>query len=91
MANSDYVIERTLKEAEHLINTRCTVRECAKAFGVTKSTIHKDLTQRLPNMNKNLHYQVYLVLRDNLNKRSLRGGISTSRKFKEIRASRCLN
>jgi putative DeoR family transcriptional regulator (stage III sporulation protein D) len=82
MSRSDYVIERTLQEAEHIINTRCTLRECAKKFGVGKSTIHKDLTKRLPQINKNLHYRVYLILRRNFDEKYIRGGMSTKKKFK---------
>lgn len=84
MSKADKIFRRIFNEADYIIKNKCTIRECAKFFGVAKSTTHKDMKQRLPKINKNLHYQVYLVLRKNLNERHIRGGASTRRKMAEI-------
>lgn len=89
MIYSDIVIERTLEEAKYILDNRCTIRECAKAKGVSKTTVYRDLTKRLPSIDRLLHFRVYTHLRNNWNARTMRGGISTSRKYKEIREDKC--
>jgi len=79
----DYIKERTLKVAEHLLETRKTVRVIAKDFGVSKSTVHKDLTERLPLINPALAKEVKEVLDYHKSIRHLRGGEATRRKYKE--------
>ena len=81
MSKADEIYKRIHDEANYIIENKCTIRECAKVFGVTKSTTHKDMKQRLSKINKNLHYEVYLVLRKNLNERHIRGGASTRRTY----------
>lgn len=58
----DHIKERTLKIAAHLLDSRQTVRRIAKEFGVSKSTVHKDLTERLPKINPALSKEVKSVL-----------------------------
>ena len=75
--------ERTLKIAEYITETSCTVRDAAKEFGIAKSTVHKDLTKRLPALDSNLFKKVRRVLDTNFSLRHLRGGESTKRMYLE--------
>ncbi|WP_188207592.1 sporulation transcriptional regulator SpoIIID [Alkalibacillus aidingensis] len=79
----DYIKERTIKIAEHLLESRDTVRAIAKEFGVSKSTVHKDLTERLPTINPALAKEVKQVLNYHKSIRHLRGGEATKKKYKE--------
>ncbi|MDQ0160507.1 sporulation transcriptional regulator SpoIIID [Alkalibacillus sp. S2W] len=79
----DYIKERTIKIAEHLLETRQTVRVIAKSFGVSKSTVHKDLTERLPTINPVLAKEVEYVLHYHKSIRHLRGGEATKKKYSE--------
>jgi putative DeoR family transcriptional regulator (stage III sporulation protein D) len=74
--------ERTLRTGEWLAEHRATVRAAAKEFGVSKSTVHKDLHDRLPRLNQGLYLQVKAVLDENRAERHLRGGDATRRKYK---------
>jgi putative DeoR family transcriptional regulator (stage III sporulation protein D) len=77
------IIERRVCElAVYIIETGATVRTAAKRFGISKSTVHKDLTQKLPQFNKNLYTQVRCVLENNKAERHIRGGIATREKYK---------
>ena len=77
-----YICERVLDEAEFVLANKCTVREVAKVFCVSKSTAHKDLSQRLPLIDKCKYDQISEVLADNWEERYLRGGEATKRKYK---------
>ena len=68
--------------AEYILANNTTVRAAAKQFGVSKSTVHKDLSQRLPAFNRALYLQVKEVLDLNKAERHIRGGIATRRKYK---------
>ncbi|MBO4854365.1 MAG: sporulation transcriptional regulator SpoIIID [Oscillospiraceae bacterium] len=74
------------QRAEHLalylIENRATVRSAAKKFGVSKSTVHKDLSERLPLYNRGLWLQVKEILDENKAQRHIRGGMATRRKYK---------
>jgi putative DeoR family transcriptional regulator (stage III sporulation protein D) len=74
--------ERAIELAEYIIESRATVRAAAKRFGVSKSTVHKDLSERLERVNKVLHAQVKEVLDLNKAERHIRGGMATRRKYK---------
>ena len=76
---------RVMQAAEHILETGATVRACAVKFGVSKTTIHKDMRDRLPRMDEKLSAQVDEVLRRNLSERHLRGGDATRQKFKLLR------
>ncbi|GGK25601.1 stage III sporulation protein D [Caldalkalibacillus thermarum] len=78
----DYIKERTLKIGLHIVETRDTVRQIAKAFGVSKSTVHKDLTERLPEINPELANEVKKILEYHKSVRHLRGGEATKIKYK---------
>ncbi|RWZ58995.1 sporulation transcriptional regulator SpoIIID [Halobacillus fulvus] len=77
----DYIKERTIKIGEHIIETKKTVRVIAKEFGVSKSTVHKDLTERLPEVNPELAREVKKILDYHKEIRHLRGGEATRRKY----------
>ena len=74
--------ERACDLALYIIVHQATVRSAAKQFGISKSTVHKDLSQRLPAFNRALYLQVKEVLDLNKAERHIRGGIATRRKYK---------
>lgn len=76
---------RVMQAAEHILETEATVRACAGKFGVSKTTIHKDMRERLPRLDGELSRRVDAVLRKNLQERHLRGGEATRRKYSELR------
>ena len=78
---SDYIKKRVLEESIYIINTEDTIREIAKKFNVSKSTVHKDLTDRLFVIDKELYIKVSNILKYHLDIRHIRGGESTKRKY----------
>ena len=74
--------ERAEELALYLIENRATVRTAAGKFGLSKSTVHKDLSQRLPQCNRPLYLAVKEVLEENKAQRHIRGGMATRRKYK---------
>ena len=78
----DDIERRACELAVYIIETQSTVRAAAKKFGVSKSTVHKDLSDRLPQYNRALYLQVKAVLEQNKAERHIRGGIATRRKYK---------
>ena len=73
--------ERACQLALYLIENRATVRAAAGKFGVSKSTVHKDLSERLPAYNRALYLQVKEVLEENKAQRHIRGGLATREKY----------
>ena len=78
----DNLNERACKLAVYMIETNATVRSAAKHFGISKSTVHKDLTQRLEQCNTLLYSQVREILDVNKQERHIRGGMATRAKYK---------
>lgn len=74
--------ERACDLAVYIIENKATVRAAASRFGVSKSTVHKDLTERLPRLNAALYQQVRQLLDLNKAERHIRGGLATRRKYK---------
>ena len=74
--------ERACKLAVYIIETGATVRAAASHFHISKSTVHKELSQRLPTCNLILYNQVRVILDRNKQERHIRGGMATSRKYK---------
>ena len=74
--------ERACDLAAYIIETRSTVRAAAAEFGVSKSTVHKDLTERLPGINRALYHEARALLDRNKAERHIRGGLATRRKYK---------
>ena len=73
--------ERVLNETEYILKTGYTIREIAKTFNVSKSTVHKDLNERLYKLDKNKYEQVKEILNYHINIRHIRGGQSTKLKY----------
>ena len=78
----DYLTDRILREGEYIVDKGATVREVGKIFKIGKSTVHKDVTERLKNIDYNLYIEVNKVLQVNKKERHLRGGIATKNKYK---------
>ena len=78
---ADMIEHRACKLAAYMIETGATVRNAANHFGISKSTVHKDLTLRLPRYNKLLYKQVRCVLDRNKAQRHIRGGMATRQKY----------
>ena len=76
--------ERAERLAQYIIENRTTVRAAAQKFGISKSTVHKDLSERLPAFNKPLYLQVKQVLDENKAERHIRGGIATRKKYRGV-------
>lgn len=79
---TEAIDQRLCALAVYVIETGATVRAAAKHFGISKSTVHKDLQQRLPQYNRALYEQVRQVLEINKQERHIRGGMATRRKYK---------
>ncbi len=79
----EYIEERVRKCAEYIVATGCTVRACSAHFSISKSTVHKDVTERLPYVDADLYEEVRKVLNFNLSERHIRGGIATQKKFSQ--------
>ncbi len=77
----DYIHQRVLEISHYILETKATVRQVARNFGVSKSTVHKDVTERLPQINRHLARQVKKILDKNKAERHLRGGEATRRKY----------
>ena len=78
---TDTIEVRACELAVYIIETGATVRSAAQHFGISKSTVHKDLSQRLPQYNMRLYQQVRQVLDINKSQRHIRGGMATRRKY----------
>lgn len=77
----DYIEERVIELAHFIIKSNSTVRATAKQFNISKSTVHKDVTERLKSLNKTLYEQVKNVLENNKEERHIRGGMATKAKY----------
>lgn len=84
----EYIQKRVLEISIYILETNATVRQAAVVFKVSKSTVHKDMTERLPSLNKKLAQKVRQVLDRNKAERHLRGGEATRRKYKEKDAAK---
>ena len=77
--------ERAISLAHYIIDSKDTVRGAAKKFGVSKSTVHKDISQRLERINYGLYLEVRKVLDENKAERHIRGGLATKRKYEKMK------
>lgn len=77
----DYIEERAMEIGEYIIDKRATVRQTAKRFGVSKSTVHKDVTERLSQINPSLASEARKILDLNKSERHIRGGLATREKY----------
>ena len=78
---TDTIEKRACEAAVYVIETGATVRAAARHLGISKSTVHKDLTQRLKQYNYALYLQVRVILDENKRERHIRGGMATKRKY----------
>ena len=76
-----YIEQRAVEVGKYIIKSKATVRETAKRFGISKSTVHKDLTDRLNIINPQLAKDVRKILEVNKAERHIRGGLATRRKY----------
>jgi putative DeoR family transcriptional regulator (stage III sporulation protein D) len=81
----DYIEERVIEIANYMIESKATVREVARVFKVSKSTVHKDVSERLPRINPIMWEEVKKVLELNKAERHIRGGRATRMKYKNIK------
>lgn len=80
--------DRSEQFADYIIRNRCTVRAAAAHFGISKSTIHKDVTKRLREVNFGKYTEVKEIIEINKSERHLRGGIATQMKYRNMKKSR---
>ncbi len=80
----DDIIDRVIEEANYIANTGSTVRQTAKIFHFSKSTVHKDVAERLKHIDKELYLRVKKILKNNLDERHIRGGLATKKKYKSL-------
>jgi putative DeoR family transcriptional regulator (stage III sporulation protein D) len=87
----DYIVRRVREEAEYIVDTGATVRATAKQFNISKSSVHKDMTERLKCVDKLLYVGVKSVLNNNLCQRHIRGGLATKRKYMLKKEQKIIN
>jgi putative DeoR family transcriptional regulator (stage III sporulation protein D) len=80
----DYIEERAVEIAEYIVETKATVRQAAQKFGISKSTVHKDITERLIQVNPSLAAEARKILDLNKSERHIRGGLATREKYMRL-------
>ena len=83
----DYIQKRVMDISNYILESQATVRQTATIFGVSKSTVHKDITERLPVINEMVAKQVRDILENNKAERHLRGGEATRKKYKQAKGN----
>ncbi len=78
------IIKRVIDEANYMLDTKETIREIAKVFNVSKSTVHKDLHERLVDIDSSMFEKIDNILRYHIDIRHIRGGESTKKKYKNL-------
>ena len=77
-----YIEERVLNLAKYITKEETTIRDTAKRFGISKSTVHLDLRKRLPKLDRDLYEEVDAILNTNLSERHIRGGMATKERYR---------
>ena len=77
---------RIIKEAEYIIRNNATLRETAKIFNLGKSTIHKDITKKLKEVDQNLYEQIQIIKENHIKTRHIKGGEVTKKRYQTLRA-----
>lgn len=80
--------ERSIMLGEYIVENKSTVRACAKTFGISKSTVHKDVSEKLKKTKPQLYREVKKVLEFNKSERHIRGGLATKHKYEEEKIKR---
>ena len=83
----DYIEERVLEVAQYIIDNKATVRGAARVFNVSKSTIHKDVHERLKYLNRDLYKRCRMILDTNKAERHIRGGMATREKYRKYKGN----
>ena len=78
------IVKRVIDEANYMLDTKQTIREIAKIFNVSKSTVHKDLHERLIDIDFKLYQEIDCILKYHTDIRHIRGGESTKKKYKKL-------
>lgn len=81
----DFIEDRVIEIAFYIYETNATIREAAKKFGISKSTVHKDVTERLLQIDASLAEEIRTILNEHIQERSIKGGLATQRKAAEKR------
>ena len=84
----DYIEQRAIELAQYIIEYNATVRKTAKVFNISKSTVHKDVHERLRRINPSLYREAQSVLEFNKAERHIRGGMATKEKYQNLKNSR---
>lgn len=79
------IVDRVYGETMYVLKTKNTVREVARVFNVSKSTVHKDLQERLIEIDKNLHKEINRIFKDHVETRHIRGGESTRQRYLKLK------
>ena len=81
----EYIEERVLETSNYIVENNSTVRQCARQFGISKSTVHKDVSERLLKINPALASEVRIILDENKAERHIRGGLATKYKYNHLK------
>ena len=84
----DYIAERAVELAQYIIENNATVRSAAKVFNISKSTVHKDVHERLSKINPRLYLEAQKILEVNKAERHIRGGMATKEKYINLKKRR---
>lgn len=84
----DRLSDRAVILGQYIIENNSTVRKTAKVFGISKSTVHKDVSQRLPKIQPQLYPEVKKILEKNKQERHIRGGMATKKKYEQMKKLR---
>ena len=76
---------RIMKEANYIFEKKCTIRYAAKKFNVSKSTVHKDMQERLKILDMNMYKNIYKIFDKHIKERHIKGGESTRRKYLKLK------
>ena len=79
------IVERVYKESEYILKTEQTIRETAKNFKVSKSTVHKDIHERLRDIDIKTYNKLQLIMKKHIDTRHIKGGESTRKKYKKLK------
>ena len=82
---NDWVCDRAIELAQNILDTHDTVRGAAKKFGISKSTVHKDITERLEAINTPLYLKIKEIMELHKDERHIRGGIATKQKYLKLK------
>ncbi len=84
----DRLCDRAVILGQYIIENKATVRKTAKVFGISKSTVHKDVSERLPKIQPQLYPEVKKILEKNKQERHIRGGMATKKKYEQMKKLR---